>query len=40
MCFEDYKLDLEFVHKEVVLELDNCVPPRTVGSLEKGYSTD
>jgi hypothetical protein len=48
MGFEDYKLDLTFVHKEdeslereeVVVELENCVPPRTVGFLEKGYSTD
>jgi hypothetical protein len=40
MGFEDYKMDLAFVHKEVVVELVNCVPPRTVGFLEKGYSTD
>jgi hypothetical protein len=50
MGFEDYKPDLAFVHKEdideslegeeVVVELEDCVPPRTVGFLEKGYSTD
>jgi hypothetical protein len=50
MGFEDYKPDSAFVHKEdideslereeVVAELEDCVPPRTVGFLEKGYSTD
>jgi hypothetical protein len=40
MGFEDYKLDSAFVHKEVVVELENCVPPRTMGFLEKGYSMD
>jgi hypothetical protein len=40
MGFEDYKLDLAFVHKEVVVELEDCVPLRTMGFLEKGYSTD
>jgi hypothetical protein len=50
MGFEDYKPDLAFVHKEdideslegeeVVVELEDYVPPRTVGFLEKGYSTD
>jgi hypothetical protein len=48
--FEDYKPDLAFVHKgvmdeslegeEIVVELEDCVPPRTVGFLEKGYSRD
>jgi hypothetical protein len=50
MGFANYKLDSAFVHKEdineslereeVVVELEDCVPPRTVGFLEKGYSTD
>jgi hypothetical protein len=50
MGFEDYKPDLVFVHKEdideslegeeVIVELEDCVPLRTVGFLEKGYSTD
>jgi hypothetical protein len=48
MGFEDYELDLAFVHKEdeslereeVVAELEDCVPLRTVGFLEKGYSMD
>ena len=40
MGFEDYKLDLGFVQKGVVVELENCVLPRIVGFLEKGYSTD
>jgi hypothetical protein len=50
MGFEDYKLDLAFFHKEnidgslegeeVVLEIEDCVPLRTVGFLEKGCSTD
>ena len=50
MGFEDYKLDMAFVHKEdidgslegeeIVVELEDCVPLRTVGFLEKGYSMD
>jgi hypothetical protein len=36
MGFEDYKLDLAFVHKGVVVELENYFLPRTVGLLEKG----
>jgi hypothetical protein len=48
MGFEDYKRDSTFVHKEdeslereeVVSELEDCVLLRTVGFLEKGYSTD
>ena len=40
MGFEGYKMDLAFVHKGVVVELENCVLPRTVGFLEKGCSMD
>jgi hypothetical protein len=40
MGFEDYKLDLEFVYKGVVVELGNCALPRTMDFLEKGCSTD
>jgi hypothetical protein len=50
MGFEDYKPYLAFFHKEdideslegeeVVVELENCVPPRTMGFREKGYSMD
>jgi hypothetical protein len=50
MGFEDYKPDLAFVHKEdidgslegeeIVVELEDCVPLRTVDFLEKGCSTD
>ena len=45
-----YKGGKHFVHKEdiyeslegeeVVVEIENCVPPRTMGFLEKGYSMD
>jgi hypothetical protein len=50
MGFEDYKPDLVFVHKEdidgslegeeVVVDLEDCVPLKIVGFLEKGHSTD
>ena len=40
MGFAGYRVGLVFVHKGVVVELENCVLPRTVGFLEKGYSTD
>jgi hypothetical protein len=40
MGFEGYRMGLEFVHKEVVAESENCVLPRTMDFLEKGRSTD
>ena len=40
MGFEDYKMDLGFVHKDFVAEFEDCVLPRTVVFLEKGCSMD
>ena len=40
MGFEGYGLGWAFVHKEVVVESENCVLPKTMGFLEKGRSTD
>ena len=40
MGFEGYGLGWAFFHKEVVVESENCVLPKTMGFLEKGRSTD
>jgi len=40
MGFEDCRLGLALVHKEVVVDSEDCVLPKTVGFLEKGRSMD
>ena len=40
MGFEGYRLDLAFVHKGVVVELEDFVLLRTVDFPEKGRSVD
>ena len=40
MGFDDFRLGLELVHKEVVAESEDCVLLGTVDFLEKGCSID